>query len=258
MIRIHRPARVPAALRNRGRRKTEQLCVQFDADPQAYSSGRVRFRSPDSKTYGSDDVRDALKHCQHNKCCYSEAKFVRDSVHVEHFRPKAALGQRGSRQKQYPGYYWLVYAWSNLLLCKAGVNSAKGDHFPLLNENARAQNHHYDISLEEPLFVDPGSEDPRDHIRFHNEEPYAYRSSTRGELTIDRLLRHPDLDEDRRTHFQRLHRLKKVLEALRDNQDEEMREMATLIQAELDAAAKPEAEYSSMVQDLLDEKTTTA
>ena len=148
------------------------------------------------------------------------------------------------------------------MLCKAGVNSAKGDYFPLLNENARAQNHHYDISLEEPLFVDPGSEDPRDHIRFHNEEPYAYRSSTRGELTIDCLLRHPDLDEDRRTHFQRLHRLKKVLEALRealrDNQDEEMREMATLIQAELDEAAKPDAEYSSMVQDLLGEKTTTA
>ncbi len=252
MIRLRRPATVPTTLRNRGQRAKDDLCFRYDANSAGYDSGEVKFPTANNKIYGAPSVKKELKKCQHNKCCYSEAKFVRDSVSVEHFRPKGAIGQPGSNKKQYPGYYWLAYEWSNLLLCKAGVNSAKKDYFPLRDESFRATNHHGDKSLEQPMLIDPASEEnPREHIRFHNEEPYAYRSSDRGECTIKLLLRHPDLDEHRRTHFQRLRILKRALEELGDNGNEEKREVAAGIQALLNAAIQPDAEYSSMAIDLL-------
>lgn len=122
MIRIHRPSKAPAILRNRGQQATESHCAQYDRDPARYQSGSVGF---DRSIYGAPTVRNALKKCQHNKCCYSEARFVRDSVHVEHFRPKGAIGEEGTQKKRYPGYYWLAYEWSNLLVCKPAVNSKK-------------------------------------------------------------------------------------------------------------------------------------
>ena len=222
--------------------------MQFDANPEDYSAGRLKF-SFNSKKYGSAAVRKALERCQHNKCCYSEAKFVRDSVHVEHFRPKGAIGQKGSKNKRYPGYYWLAYEWSNLLLCKAGVNSDKSDLFPLQDEHARANDHHHDVILERPMLIDPASEDPRDHIRFHNEEPCSL--SDRGRYTIELLLRHPGLDEDRRTHCKRLAILKESLKVLSTFDSDETRKMATEIEAELASAIQPDAEYSSMAIDLI-------
>src|ERR1019366_2514040 len=144
MIRIHRSAKVPATLKKRGKQETALLCGQYDANHADYDSGSVRFPSANNKIYGSEDVKKSLKSCQHNKCCYSEAKFVRDYVPVEHFRPKSAIAQQGSSKKQYPGYYWLAYEWSNLLLCKPGINSNKKDYFPLLDAHTRANNHHSD------------------------------------------------------------------------------------------------------------------
>jgi len=253
MIRIRRPAKPPATLRNRGQQEKEILCDQYDANPAGYDAGRMKFPTAKKLIYGSSAVRNVLIKCQHNKCCYSEAKFVRDYVPVEHFRPKGAIGQQGSSEKQYPGYYWLAYEWSNLLLCKPGVNSNKKDYFPLSDEATRANNHHGDLGMESPMLIDPASEDPREHIRFHDEEPYGI--TDRGRYTVDLLLRHPDLDEDRRTRFNHLDKLKLAIKALNkafdDTGNEEMRDTANLIKAQLDAAIEPHAEYSSMAIDLL-------
>ena len=225
------------------------LCNQYDANHTEYDTGRMKFPAANNLIYGSSAVRKGLIKCQHNKCCYSEAKFVRDYVPVEHFRPKGAIGQQGSNEKQYPGYYWLAYEWSNLLLCKPGVNSIKKDYFPLSDESTRANNHHGDLSIESPMLIDPASEDPREHIRFHKEDPYGI--TDRGRYTVALLLRHDDLVEDRRTHFKRLLTLKKALEALSDNDNEDKRKVAGDIQAQLNAATQEDAEYSSMAIDLL-------
>lgn len=253
MIRIHRPSVAPPILRNRGEDETERLRAQYDANRAEHDSGVMKFPEPKNNIYGSQSVRNRLKQCQNNKCCYSEAKFVRDSVHVEHYRPKGAIGQPGNFLKQYPGYYWLAYEWSNLLLCKPGVNSQKRDYFPLRDDRVRATNHHFDLSLESPMLIDPASEDPREHIRFRNEEPYAYRSSERGEFTINLLLNHPDLDEDRRTYFNLLVRLKDALEILGESSSDETREVEACIRESLNAAIQSDAKYSSMAIDLLAE-----
>lgn len=250
MIRIYRPAKIPITLTRRGKLETKLLCDQYDENPADYDSARMKCPAY-PEVYGSATVKRQLIEFHKNKCCYSEVKFNRDPKPVEHFRPKGAVRQTESTVKQYPGYYWLTYEWSNLLLCKTGINSNKTDYFPLYNEAARAKNHHCDLSLENPVLIDPASEDPRKHIRFHNEEPYAYRSSDRGERTIKLLLRHPDLDESRRTHFQRLFLLKRTLEILSGSSGTEEKILVAEIRVELDAAIQPDAEYSSMAIDLL-------
>jgi len=251
MIRLNRPAKIPLTLSRRGVVETDNLCKQYDADSANINTGRTKLPDAISDVYGSDCVKKQLKAFHHNKCCYSEARFNRDSVPVEHFRPKGAIGQQGSRVKQYPGYYWLTYNWENLLLCKTGINSNKTDYFPLLNEPTRVKNHYGNINLEMPVLINPSIEDPREHIRFHNEQPIAYRSSARGEYTIKLLLSHPELDESRRTFFQRLLILKESFELLSKSTDREMQMLATKIKNELDAAKLPDAEYSSMAIDLL-------
>ena len=165
---------------------------------------------------------------------------------VEHFRPKGALGNIGSNKKSYPGYYWLTYEWSNLLLVKPGVNSDKKDYFELDDDRNRADNHHGDINLELPMIIDPASEDPREHIRFHNEQPYG--TTDRGIYTVNLLLLHPDLEEDRREHFQLLAGLKSLLEILIEYG---LEQKAKETKKMLENYVKPDAKYSSMAIDLL-------
>ena len=248
MIHINRPANPPAILNIRGNAKTNQLCDLYDAKPDNYDNGAVKFPTADRKIYGGKSVKDALKACQHNKCCYSEAKFNQEPITVEHYRPKGAVGTKGTSEKQYPGYYWLAYEWTNLLLCKAATNSKKRDYFPLLNEQNRARNHHGNIGLECPVIIDPASEDPRDHISFHNEEPVGL--TERGKYTVKLLLRHRDLDEDRRRHFQHLDTLKESHNALKI-MGKGQEEPAVGIRQLLYKAKQPDAEYSSMALDLL-------
>lgn len=247
MIRINRPSTPPLVLTGRGQRETENHCAQYDRNSATHSGGEARF---DSRIYSHESVRKKLIKCQHGKCCYSEGKFVDESVHVEHFRPKGAIGELGSKKKCYPGYYWLAYEWTNLLACKAAVNSKKGDCFPLVNENTRARSHHGDLCLETPMFIDPASEDPREHIRFHNEEPYGI--SDRGKFTVKWLLQTPALHEDRLEHFQNLYILKKAFKVLRNATGAGSKKIATCIENRLANAIKSHSKYSSMAIDLLD------
>lgn len=247
MIRIHRHTDPPRILRNRGHNETKKLCDEYDAHNGDYDSGRLKFPTPNNDIYGAISVRNALKKCQGNKCCYSEAKFVRDYVAVEHFRPKGAIGTHGSIDKNYPGYYWLAYEWTNLLLVKPGVNSDKKDYFPLIDDRNRANNHNKDISLEQPKFINPASEDPREHIRFHKDEPRGI--TPQGRYTVKKLLLHKDLEEARRERYGLLSGLKNGIEVMESKGIEH--ESITRMKEILDAAILPDAEFSSMAIDLL-------
>lgn len=247
MIQIFRANAVPTKLEGSGNAERNKICQLYDNDSLSYRSGEKRMPTPDSKIYGSTSVRKSLKKCQNNKCCYSEAKFNRDAIHVEHYRPKAALGTKGSGKKTYPGYYWLAYEWNNLMLCKPGINSDKKDLFPLLG-GTRAVNHLSDLTLEKPLIIDPGSEDPRKHIRFHKEQPYGL--TKRGSFTVELLLNHPELDESRRSLYQQLSIMKASLQKFEEMGQGNIDE-AVKIREVLTKAVRPDAEYSSMAIDLM-------
>ncbi|HEX2094239.1 MAG TPA: hypothetical protein VHG28_17680 [Longimicrobiaceae bacterium] len=204
MIRVTRPARAPRVLATRGRAKRAELEAAYDAAPAEYDARTRRFTF-DGTVYGHETVKRALSEAQHAKCCFCESKTGMDGD-VEHFRPKAGFSQGARGRIEGPGYYWLAYEWSNLLLCCAICNQRfKRNLFPLTDPAARARTHRDDLSREDPLFIDPCEVDPEAHIGFRREIPYPVDDSPYGRATIEALgLGREILNERRRDALEKL------------------------------------------------------
>jgi len=240
MIKIYR-GKVPEKLEKTSERLTNEL-------KRKYSEGEREFKFPPD--YRSDEVKTELRNSHYNKCCYSEAKFTGDVAHVEHFRPKGRVDDWPSGESYSPGYYWLAYEWSNLFLSKSTINcSYKRNFFPLVEESARNINH-LDTYIEQPLLIDPSLDDPREHIRFIEDEPIAL--TLRGLCSINLLcLRHPEFEEARRARLRVLKLFKdRVDEALENGHSKDEPNVAEMIN-ELKAATFSAAEFSSMAKDFL-------
>lgn len=246
MIRIERPPGSPETLQVAGERKTEENCEAYELRPDDYRSGAKKFNF-DNAVYGHESVKSTLLQAQHDKCCYCESKFGATSYGaVEHFRPKGPVQQGQGRGREHPGYYWLAYSWNNLLVsCERCNTSHKRSLFPLANPELRARCHHDDVDREIPLFVDPAREDPRRHIRFRG--PAVEPLTEIGRETILGLgLRRSGLEEARRTKLNILKGLRRVLESVGEQDEVESARQY------LEAAFRPEAEYSAMVRDSLE------
>ena len=243
---------VPAILIRKGKSLRREMEAKYDKNPDVYQG--LGTDTSKSNVYGAESVKKKLRQRQHNKCCYSEAKFVAEYPHVEHFRPKGRVNRGETQELLYPGYYWLAYEWDNLYLSKQAINvSHKRNFFPLADEAQRVRNHHQDIANETPLLIDPGKEDPREHIRFHSDEPRPYQSSKRGEVTIRILnLRHPALADARRRKISLLKSIILALECLLDSEINDG--IVTNLRNILLEAILPEAEFSSMAFDYLSQQ----
>ena len=134
----------------------------------------------DAKIYGNRAVRTALEKLFHGKCAYCETPLVRHDWDVDHFRPKGSVKESPG----HPGYYWLGYKWQNLFpSCKfcnqkrkdvptwddstGGSGRGKADHFPLADESQRIYNPDGDISVEDPLLINPCLDDPSQYLTFN-------------------------------------------------------------------------------------------
>jgi uncharacterized protein (TIGR02646 family) len=251
MILVRKGA-APARLLAQGAARTRVLCRAFDTNPQNYSSNRTSFKFLAS-VYGHSDVRSSLESAQHGKCCYCEVKIPKPyaPMHVEHYRPKGYSQQSSKAVKNYPGYYWLAYDWDNLFLsCQFCNSSNKRNFFPLSQTARRAVSHHGDIFRESPLILNPsGPDDPRDHIKFHQEIPKG--RTRRGKTTIAvigldrqdhelRLQAYTDL-KDIRLQIQRWSG-KRALAA---------KDIVRRASAVLENAVRPSSPWSAMAQDFL-------
>ena len=200
MIRLNRPSPVPEILRTSGSRRAGALKRKYDATPSDYRNGSRKF-SFGSSVYGHQTVREVLIAAQHGKCCFCESQFghIQRSGEVEHFRPKGFVQQEKHSPKQFPGYYWLAYKWTNLLIaCRDCNGTYKKNYFPLADPSARARSHHDDIRNEQPLLIDPYSVEPVDHLTFKQELATAQSDTAEGRTTIDILgLNRPKLREFR-------------------------------------------------------------
>ena len=250
MIRIYRPKAVPSRLEVNGKAQTTKDCADYDANPEAYHSGIKKF-SIDNLIYGTQAIKKKLLEAQHDKCCYCESEFLETGYgDVEHFRPKGSVRQDYNSKEEKPGYYWLGYCWSNLLVsCSRCNTSHKGIRFPLENPGRRARNHHDAVENEEPMLIDPGVEDPRDHIHFRYDAPVP--QTPRGEETIDVLgLERFILVEARLKWAKIIGMAYQAMKGLEQGQDQQERidELALF----LGNSVKPSEKYSSMAIDLLD------
>ena len=146
--------------------------------------------------YGSDSVRSALRELFFNKCGYCESSLLGGEMDVDHYRPKAGV----AKVPAHDGYYWLAYEWDNLLascvFCNRlrkepamwpnksrGETSGKGNAFPITDERYRAWCPSDDLSLENPLIINPTADDPSEHIAF---DPLgrAFGITRKGEESI--------------------------------------------------------------------------
>ena len=248
MIQIERPPETPEILQTSGRRKTNENCNRYDSHANDYRDGSRKFEF-DSAVYGHRSVKRALLQAQFGKCCYCESRFRATSYGaVEHFRPKGAVQQDPRQGREYPGYYWLAYAWDNLLVsCEKCNTTHKRNLFPLGDDTARARSHHDDLNAERPLFVDPATEDPRPHIRFRGA---AVVAATRcGQATIEGMgLGRSDLEEARMERLVHLRLLCKIVEL----EGIVPIEQVDSARRELEEAILPRAKYSAMAQEFLD------
>lgn len=119
------------------------------------------------------DLKDDLARLSHDKCWYCEAKQERSDDAVDHFRPKGRVNEANG----HPGYWWLAFDKSNYryscTFCNSrrknpttGNTQGKGDHFPITDENARAQKIGEEDN-EECLLIDPCKAFEPDLIDFH-------------------------------------------------------------------------------------------
>ena len=193
---------------------------------------------------------------QNDKCCYCEK--LLDGYDVEHFRPQRTVKQAHGAGIQRPGYYWLVYAWDNLFLSCHECNSKKGYLFPLEDDTMRVRSHHnnVDIKNEQPLFINPATEEPRKHIRFRGAAviPHKIRGrvSTRGRATI-KGLKLERLDDIRGTRLSLLKHQRNIIElGTKCPNDERWQTLVKGAQEILNNAIRPKAEFSSMARDFLE------
>ena len=196
MIRLQRPA-IPPALARKAPNATRKLW-------DAWRKGGEMPKA-NAAVYADPAVKRTLCAAQHDKCAFCET--INPSSHevVEHYRPKDGWRQSRGDALQKPQYFWLAYAWENLLfVCDVCNDRAhKENLFPLANPVFRATPDEPDTAGEDPLLINPyGPRDPEDHIDWNSDVPVVRNGSPRGRATIEVL----GLDRDgMRADFRRAH-----------------------------------------------------
>ena len=242
MIRVTKPEQAPRILRERGHRTTE-------INQQAFESGERTFDF-DSSLYGAKSVKNALITAQQGKCAFCESK-IRHVAHgdVEHYRPKGGIRQGDGDDLEQPGYFWLAYAWTNLFLaCQLCNQSFKKNLFPLADPTSRARSHLDDLAAEQPMLIHPADEEPSAFIGFRAEMAFPIDDDPRARGTIEVLgLNREELAEFRLDHLAPFKHLLRALPLLPADSEE-----ARDIQALMEQAVLPRAQYSSMARALLE------
>lgn len=145
--------------------------------------------------YADPEVRLALRELFDKKCAYCEG-WLTDGWDVEHFRPAKAVNGI-----EHPGYWWLVYEWTNLYPACIACNQTridpanpqlggqgKGTKFPLLDESTRVTEHTDAVDGEVRGLIDPCVDDPSQHLALDPAgEIVSINGSEMGTTTIDVL-----------------------------------------------------------------------
>ena len=181
MIRRKRPP-APAALAepftggpHEGLSERDAAITEFARTQASKEKYEFKFRR-----YKHPDVVAALEGTFTGKCAYCESRYAAvQPVDVDHWRPKAGVSDLHGKPLEHPGYYWLAADWDNLLPscidCNRrrlhdteGAPQALGKHtrFPLAPGSSHASGPDDDLSGEDPLLLNPFTDDPDEHLAF--------------------------------------------------------------------------------------------
>jgi len=208
--------------------------------------------------YKHPTVKAALSALFHDKCAYCETRIVGSFADIEQFRPKASV----SEARDHPGYWWLANSWENLLIaCQScnrkslsAANKSEGqgpigkhNRFPLIDESKRVFTPSTDLSVEQPLLLNPTFDDPISHLTF-SDEGLVFSETERGNATISILgLNRPNLANERHKTAKNYRNLfERVIWAMDKDVD-----LSKQFLDELLEMAASEASYAGMIQQFL-------
>jgi uncharacterized protein (TIGR02646 family) len=215
-----------------------------------------------SDHYRDAEVKKALEKLFHDKCAYCETNITASSDwDVEHYRPKGRVAERAD----HTGYYWLAYEWTNLLpSCShcnqrrkdqplfddptTGPAAGKGDQFPLRDETTRAMLPTDDLSLEEPLLLDPTRTDPSALFTFNPKGQIVPRPAFPGDKrpAETRRICHLYRRRLRKRRFTVIGRVRQLVEALR--QAEGMGAIQATLELLMESFVGDGAEYAAVAR----------
>ncbi|MEO5338948.1 MAG: HNH endonuclease [Magnetococcus sp. MYC-9] len=145
----------------------------------------------ENRVHAHASVKAALGELYHNKCAYCESYIVAQADRrVDHHRPKKARIEEGD---PHPGYFWLTYEWSNLVLACDTCNGKKSNKFPIAGIRVAApppsrEDWHprsATMSDEQPLLLNPEVDNPADHLVFSPDGQISAKGDDqRGRVTI--------------------------------------------------------------------------
>ncbi|MCP3959043.1 MAG: hypothetical protein GY719_14425 [bacterium] len=166
--------------------------VHFQAKSTSEEDSKFNF-----KAYKEPEIKAALLRLFHGKCAYCESRFsATQPMDVEHWRPKSV-------------YWWLAATWDNLLPSCSDCNrkraqvvlgfrtddlekpktrkgrpeetwlTGKAASFPLAHDSQRATRPDEE-SREQPLLLDPCTDDPDEHLEFLPLTDFEQVAASRG------------------------------------------------------------------------------
>lgn len=139
--------------------KTDVLTASLIAAPDTTAKNQI---IDDNETIWGE-LKDFLLGISNQKCWYSESKDAYSHLHVDHFRPKKIA--LGIDKKDYGGYWWLAFQWSNYRVCGGAGNVRKRDKFAVRDN--KAVNQTSPIEDEIIYFLDPCEEEDILKITFN-------------------------------------------------------------------------------------------
>lgn len=221
-------------------------------------SGMQMQRRFEFAVFKHPQIKATLSTLFHDKCAYCEAPLVGASGDIEQFRPKAGV----SEAPDHHGYWWLAASWQNLLIAcqfcnrmqKADLGTGerselvgKQNRFPLIDETTRAYSSDADLSLEQPLLLDPTVDDPAPHLTF-SDEGLVFSETDRGNVTISTLgLNRLTLVKQRRSTADRYRSLLSMVIGSIENDDRQSEHLIS----ELAEMAADSAQYAGMIRQFL-------
>lgn len=197
------------------------------------------------------------------KCWYCEGKSHVFTPHVDHFRPKTSVRNKGKQREA--GYWWLAFRITNYRLacqfCNSG--SGKNDQFPLEDGCKRAVCETDNIENEVVLLLDPVRYADRNWLTFsddgriHPLRPPTTFIGRKAQTSIDVY----DLNHDSKVEARKqvrlecmelIRRAQRALEIL-DNQGYQQNEASLLSSTErfedvfhdIEAKVSEDAEFSA-------------
>lgn len=245
---------IPAVLTTKGVIESAKNKAAYNANNARYTSSTNAANSQgvadsfdvDNRIYGHDDVKNTLISLQKKCCCFCESRITHiSSGDVEHFRPKQGYSQDQNDLFHKPGYFWLAYDWTNLLFaCERCNRRYKKNFFPLKNRALRCDpSVSFDISGEEPLFINPCEIDPSAHIEFRG--TMITHKTPEGDVTIRELaLDRNDLNEMRQDSLTAIDALRSIYE--RDKGTPHEMDSRTKFQNALNEKLNITAQYTMM------------